>query len=50
MPTKRSGSKNGKPCYKWGSQKRYCGDGAKAKANRQGRAIRAAQAKRAKRA
>ena len=42
MPTRRAGSKDGKPCFKWGSSgKRYCGTGAKAKANRQGRAVNA---------
>ena len=39
MPTR----KVGKDCYQWGSQKRYCGSGAKAKADAQGRAIRSSQ-------
>ncbi len=35
MPTR----KVGKGCYKWGkSGKKYCGSGAKKKANKQGRA------------
>lgn len=43
MPTKKVGSN----CYKWGnSGKKYCGAGAKAKANRQGRAIKANQSRR----
>ena len=33
--------KVGKDCYQWGSQKKYCGKGAKKKAEAQGRAIRA---------
>ncbi len=39
--------KVGKSCYKWGkSGKKYCGKGAKSKADRQGRAIKANQKKR----
>lgn len=41
MPVHSSGKKKGKRCYQWGKQKRYCGKGAKKKAARQGRAIRA---------
>ena len=41
MPTRKAS----KDCYQWGSQKRYCGPGAKAKADKQGRAIRASQAR-----
>jgi hypothetical protein len=41
MPTKSVGG----GCYQWGKQKKYCGKGAKAKADRQGRAIRASQAR-----
>lgn len=38
MPTRQT--KSG--CYKWGdSGKEYCGKGAKAKADKQGRAIKA---------
>ena len=45
MPTKSVGG----GCYRWGeSGKTYCGKGAKAKANRQGRAIKASQSKRNK--
>lgn len=33
--------KVGKNCYQWGNQKKYCGKGAKKKAEAQGRAIRA---------
>jgi len=44
MPTR----KVGKNCYQWGSQKKYCGSDAKAKADKQGRAIRVAQALRKK--
>ena len=44
MPTRKVGSN----CYKWGNQKKYCGSGAKAKANRQGRAIKASQSRRKK--
>lgn len=37
-------TKNGKPGYKWGkSGKCYTGGGAKAKAEKQGRAIKASQ-------
>ena len=32
--------KVGKDCYQWGNQKVYCGKGAKAKAEKQGQAIR----------
>lgn len=36
-------------CYRYGTKgKKYCGKGAKAKAARQGRAIRASQARRGK--
>jgi len=31
--------KAGKNCYQWGNQKKYCGPGAKEKAEAQGRAI-----------
>lgn len=42
MPVKKT--KSG--CYKYGaSGKTYCGKGAKAKATRQGRAIKASQSK-----
>lgn len=42
MPTR----KTGKDCYRYGtSGKNYCGKGAKAKADRQGRAIKASQAR-----
>ena len=45
MPVKSAG----KGCYKYGNKgKRYCGSGAKAKAARQGRAIKASQARRGK--
>lgn len=38
MPTKQTK----KGCYKWGnSGKEYCGKGAKAKADKQGKAIKA---------
>ena len=43
MPTRKKGA-----CYQWGNQKKYCGKGAKAKADRQGRAIRASQSRRGK--
>ena len=33
--------KVGKDCYQWGNQKKYCGKGAKQKAEKQGQAIRA---------
>jgi len=37
----------GKGCYRYGTKgKKYCGSGAKAKAARQGRAIKANQSKR----
>ena len=42
MPTRKV-SKN---CYQWGKQKKYCGKGAKSRANKQGRAIRASQSRR----
>jgi len=35
--------------YQWGNQKKYTGKGAKAKADRQGRAVRASQAREKKR-
>lgn len=43
MPTRKVSTPKGRkgPCYKWGNQKTYCGKGAKSKANKQGRAIRA---------
>jgi hypothetical protein len=41
MPVHRAGTKDGKPCWQWGSQKVYCGEGAKAKAGAQGRAAHA---------
>lgn len=45
MPTHKAG----KGCYKYGTKgKKYCGKGAKSKANRQGRAIKASQSKRRK--
>lgn len=45
MPTRSTK----KGCYKWGSKgKEYCGKSAKARADRQGRAIRASQARRGK--
>jgi hypothetical protein len=44
MPTKAKG----KGCYQWGKQKKYCGKGAKAKADKQGRAIRSSQARRSR--
>lgn len=46
VPVHKAGKKNGRQCYQWGKQKRYCGKGAKAKARRQGRAIRASQKRR----
>lgn len=48
MPTHRAGTKDGKPSYQWGRQKRYSGKGAKARADKQGRAIRASQARQKK--
>jgi len=48
MPA-RPCKKNGKSGYKWGSKgKCYTGKGGKAKANRQGRAIKASQSRRGK--
>ena len=44
MPLHKTSTPKGKsgPCYKWGNTgKTYCGRGAKARAERQGRAIRA---------
>lgn len=49
MPVKRCSS-GGKKGYKYGSKGRcYTGGGAKAKAKRQGRAIKASQGRRGKR-
>ncbi len=45
MPVKRAG----KGCYRYGNKgKKYCGSGAKSKAARQGRAIKASQVRRRK--
>ena len=45
MPIRKSGSKSGKPCYQYGSQKVYCGGGAKKRAQKQAIAIKISQGK-----
>jgi hypothetical protein len=38
MPVHKAGTKKDEPCYQWGNQKVYCGQGAKGKAAKQGQA------------
>lgn len=49
MPVHPAGKSGKGKCYQYGHKgKKYCGSGAKSKANKQARAIRASQARRGK--